>query len=133
MADCHNTPSLSGVNRRALLMAGPAVVAASTLPVAASAQEPSPVAVLFQQWKDYSAWLEQPEAQALPESEFNAAVDVRTGLEDEMIATPAQNAADVLMMIAAYAEFGVGELPSRAHLPDLWDQVNAALGKGGAA
>lgn len=121
------------LNRRRLLLTGPALAAASAMPAAALTRELSTVAVLFQQWKEYSAWLEQPEAQALSEEEFNAAVDVRCDLENQMISTPAQNAADVLMMIAAYSEFGGGEVPSRDHLPELWAQVRSILREGGAA
>lgn len=122
------------MNRRHILLAGPALVAASAVPAAAdSACLASPVARLFQQWKEYSAWLEQPEAQGLPEDEFNAAVDVRTDLENRMIAMPPRDASDVLMMIAAYADFGIGEVPCAHHLPELWAKVRAVLEEGGAA
>ncbi|MFC0201417.1 hypothetical protein [Paracoccus rhizosphaerae] len=94
---------------------------------------PSPMAVMFAQWKEQSGWLNRPEVTSLPEAEFDALVDARIDLENRMMAEPPQDATDALMMIAAYSEFGAGDVPCRANLPKLWDQVRAALGEGGAA
>lgn len=128
---------ITAINRRRLLLAGPAVAVAAAAPAAgafeAASPEPTPVAVLFQQWKEYNTWLESPATDGMEEEAFDAAVDVRTDLENRMIETPAQDAADVLMMITAYADFGIGEVPGRNQLPKLWEQVRAVLGEGGVA
>lgn len=132
-----NDPGLPALSRRRLLHIAPVaavgLATSAVAPHAAPQEGVTPIRALFLQWKEYNAWLGSSATDGMPEDEFDAAVDVRTNRENQMIETPAEDAADVLMMIAAYADFGIGDVSGRHHLPKLWDQVCAILGEGGAA
>lgn len=122
------------MNRREMFAAVPAIGCMGFVAAPAEASPlPSPVEVIFEQWRQYNAWLNGPATREMDEDEFEAACDVRCNLEDQMIATPARDAKDVLMMLIAYSEFGISDMPCKNHLPKFWEQVSAVLGEGGAA
>lgn len=123
-----NDTGLSDVNRRSLLLAGPAALAGVALPSAAAALTPSPVMALFQEWKPISVWLNGPEGEAADEVEFNGMNEARIALEDRMMAEPAHNAKDVLAKMTAYTHFGEDELMSRQHLPQVWAEAREFIG-----
>lgn len=105
--------ALAAAPAAAILGAG-SVCAAATV---------TPVMRKYRKWVEYTAWI-NTEACDLPEPEWEEAVNRHSDMEDDLIATPAENAVDVIAKITAYSNFGQNGLPKN---PILWAEARALL------
>ena len=130
MADtCHNTPGLPAqTTRRNLLKAVPAIAA---LPVVAAvpalADTETPVMRLFREWEKHRAYINSPEGLALPQPEFDTALDICHDLEVRMVNTPAQCAQDFIAKFVSWTGEGDFEAPNPNDFPSFWAEARALV------
>lgn len=116
------------MNRRDLVTAGPAMLAAATLPATAMpAAEDSAIGKLFRQWT-----AAQQAAENAPDDivqcEFDALVNRACDLGDQIMALPAADASEWMLKLIAWTDYGAYEFQSRDANSTVWDEARALAG-----
>ncbi|MEZ5723918.1 MAG: hypothetical protein R3E47_02330 [Paracoccaceae bacterium] len=120
------------MNRRNLLAAAPAAAmaaCASGALAASAAVSETPVMRIFREWEAMSAYLDGEAARSMSEDEYDTLVDDRHEIEKTMMATPAQNARDVLLKLSAWTDFGaLGIGSDETGVGLFWQEVRDLIG-----
>ena len=114
------------MNRRDLIKAAPVALVGCAMPVQAETE--TPVAALFREWTEARATEAATYATTDDEAEHNRAWDAAWDAEKRLLAAPSQNAADVLMKLAAWSRFGTDDSEaSSRHLAPVWAEARALV------
>lgn len=108
---CHNTPGvpdtslhiIRGMNRRALLIALPATMAAGNSSMAS--EHETPVMASFREWKAFRDWLEAASI-GMPDDPFNEMLARQYDMEIAMIALPSADLRDAALKLLAFKDMG---------------------------
>ncbi|WP_134724833.1 hypothetical protein [Paracoccus luteus] len=114
------------MNRRALLKAAPALALAGAVP--AGAEDETPVAALFREWKRLNADVWSAD-KADDNDAFERAHDARWVHEQILMHEPSRCERDVLLKIAAWTDTGEADLEvGNPHLATVWAELRAMFG-----
>lgn len=114
--------------RRALIRAIPALTAAPAFALSAKALPVSetPVEGLFREWENA---FQRMNTHTGTDDELDLIIDEKFRLEDRLVEEPARNEREVLMKLAAWANYGGLDLEgSNELLAPVWSEARALIG-----
>ncbi|MFN8681679.1 hypothetical protein ACDP63_11130 [Paracoccus sp. P2] len=130
MASANSTRMSGDINRRTLLAAAPAALAAapaSALCVIDPAD--TPVMRLFREWEAHTKIvISACDDHDMPEDEFEELSQRQTDIEDEIARIPPQNLRDFAAKMFARSTGGKMDLPREEDCPGLWAGVRDLIG-----